>query len=134
MARPRKSPSEGEIDILRVLWEHGPSTVRQVHERRGGKVGYTTTLKALQTMFAKGLVRRDTSGRAHVYRAHQPEKTTLRRLTRDLYRRAFGKSYEAWVLEALAVEDLPPETLQRIRKLLAEAEAKSAKKREPPGR
>ena len=71
----RRQPTPAELEILRVLWEHGPSTVREVHERSSSErpTGYTTVLKLLQIMTDKGLVRRDESARAHVYAAALPE-------------------------------------------------------------
>src|SRR5206468_6638814 len=87
--RSRTQPTNAELEILRVLWQRGPSTVRHVHESvdHGKPVGYTTVLKLLQIMVEKGLVRRDASARSHVYAAVASQGATQRRLVRDLVRR-----------------------------------------------
>lgn len=125
MAKRRlPKPTEAELAILRVLWERGPSTVREVHEEmsRSEPVRYTTTLKQLQVMFGKGLVERDESARAHVYRPALSEDGTLRRLARDLVQQAFGGSAEKLVMHALQAREVSAEELARIRQLLDELE------------
>ena len=91
---PPPRPTPGELEILRVLWERGPSTVREVQESLGAAraAGYTTVLKLLQIMADKGLVTRDETARAHVYAARAPETQTQRQLVRDPVDRAFGGS------------------------------------------
>ncbi|HEY7090733.1 MAG TPA: BlaI/MecI/CopY family transcriptional regulator [Tepidisphaeraceae bacterium] len=112
-------PTDGELNILRVLWARSePSTVRQVHEDLGSGVGYTTVLKLLQIMTAKGLVIRDESQRTHTYRARASEDQTQRRLVRDLITRAFGGSAQKLVLHALDAAKSSPRELAEIRKLL----------------
>lgn len=115
-------PTDGELAILRVLWERGPSTVRDVHEvlSRSRPTGYTTTLKLLQIMMEKGLVQRDESQRTHVYQARLTEGQTQRQLVKDLLERAFGGSARKLVLQALAAKKTSPEELSRIRQLLDE--------------
>ena len=115
-------PTDGELAILRVLWQRGPSTVRQVHEvlSRARPTGYTTSLKLLQIMTDKGLVRRDESRRTHVYQARLTEEQTQRQLVRDLLERAFGGSAQKLVMQALAAKKASPEELVQIRKLLDE--------------
>ncbi len=115
-------PTDGELAILRVLWERGPSTVRDVHEilSRSRPTGYTTTLKLLQIMMEKGLVQRDESQRTHVYQARLTEGQTQRQLVRDLLERAFGGSARKLVLQALAAKKTSPEELSQIRQLLDE--------------
>ena len=91
MTKPHlPQPTKAELDILRVLWRQGPTTVRSVHEALGGtaRVRYTTVLKILQNMNEKGLVRRDASRHAHVYRAAYNEELTRRQLVKDLLDRA----------------------------------------------
>ena len=97
-------PTDAELAILRVLWERGPSTVRQVHESmsRERPAAYTTALKMLQIMTEKGLVRRDESDRSHIYHARLTEEQTQRQLVRDLLDRAFGGSASKMVMQALA--------------------------------
>lgn len=118
---PPPTPTPAELAILRALWAHGPSTVRAVHTAlsSGRDVGYTTTLKMLQVMTAKGLTVREERGSQHLYRAKQPESQTQRRLVRDLLDRAFGGSTAQLVLQALAARKATPEELQEIRRLLA---------------
>jgi len=122
-ARVRR-PTDAELGILRVLWQRGPSTVREVQAilNRGRATGYTTVLKLLQIMTEKGLVVRDERARAHLYEARQPEEETQRRLVGDLLDRAFGGSAEKLVLQALSGRAASPEELSRIRKLLDELE------------
>jgi BlaI family penicillinase repressor len=121
-SRPR--PTDGELAILRVLWERGASTVRQVHETLEARrpAGYTTVLKLLQIMTEKGLVRRDESERAHVYEARVPREETERQLVGDLLERAFSGSASALVMRALSSKKTSPEELARIRRLLDEME------------
>ena len=113
-------PTDAELAILRVLWEQGPSTVRDVHERLGAErgVGYTTVLKLLQIMTVKGLVVRDESQRTHTYRTRASEDQTQRKLVKDLIARAFGGSARKLVLHALDAAKSSPRELAEIRKLL----------------
>ena len=99
---PTPRPTEAELEILGVLWKHGPSTVRTVHESLAASrsVGYTTSLKLLQIMAEKGLVRRDETERAHVYAASAPAERTQRRLVADLLDRAFAGSAARLVQQA----------------------------------
>lgn len=111
-------PTDAELEILRVLWAHGPATVREVKERLEADQGYTTVLKHLQLMHEKGLVDRDESGRAHVYAAATAEADTQRRLVRDLLDRAFGGSAQQLVMRALSAEQVSDDELEQIRALL----------------
>jgi len=117
-------PTPGELEILRVLWDRGPSTVREVQEALGAErgAGYTTVLKLLQIMAEKDLVRRDESARAHVYAARVPETQTQRQLVRDLVDRAFGGSAAQLVVQALSGRRASAEEIERIRRLLDEIE------------
>jgi predicted transcriptional regulator len=119
-------PTEAELAILRVLWDRGPSTVRDVQQaledERG--TGYTTALKLLQIMTEKGLVRRDDRQRTHVYEAVLPAEVTQRQLVRDLLDRAFGGSARQLVMQALSAERASKADLAEIRKLLDALEKK----------
>jgi BlaI family transcriptional regulator, penicillinase repressor len=117
-APPRPTPAE--LEILRVLWKHGPSTVRDVLEclEEQRPTGYTTALKLLQIMTDKGLVQRDETARAHVYAARLPEDATQQQLVRDLVDRAFGGSASKLVMHALSARKTPRAELARIRELL----------------
>ena len=120
MGRALPRPTDSELAILRILWERGPSTVRQVHEAQAGTrdTGYTTTLKLMQIMADKGLVKRDESARTHVYAPLASEQQTQRQLLKDLVDRAFGGSAAALVLQALNADGASPAELQQIRKLI----------------
>jgi predicted transcriptional regulator len=111
-------PTDAELQILQSLWTHGPSTVRQVHERLGLPTGYTTVLKLLQIMAEKGLVTRDVSTRTHVYAAAQPAQRTQRQLLQNLLDKAFAGSAASLVLQALAARRASPQELRQIRALL----------------
>jgi predicted transcriptional regulator len=113
-------PTDAELAILRVLWERGPSTVRQVHDvlLRERPTAYTTALKLLQIMTEKGLVRRDETDRTHIYQARLSEEQTQRQLVRDLLDRAFGGSSTKLVLQALATHRATAEELMEIRRLI----------------
>jgi BlaI family penicillinase repressor len=113
-------PTDAELAILRVLWDLGPCTVRQVHEvlSRERPGGYTTSLKLLQIMTDKGLVSRDERDRSHIYQAKLTEEQTQRQLVRDLLDRAFGGSATKLVMQALAARRASAEELSEIRRLI----------------
>lgn len=120
-------PTDAELQILNVLWQRGPSTVRDVADTlaKTRRTGYTTVLKLLQIMTEKGLVRRDETARAHVYEACCGEEQTQRRLVGDLLERAFGGSAQKLVMQALAARKASARDLQEIRKVLDEFERDS---------
>ena len=112
-------PTEAELQILRVLWERGPSTVRQVHEALAAReTGYTTTLKLMQIMADKGLVTRDESSRTHIYAPLASQESTQRQLVTDLVTRAFGGSAAELVLRALSSHTASDDELAEIQKLI----------------
>ena len=121
-ATPR--PTDSELAILRVLWQRGPSTVREVHDELNqvSETGYTTVLKLLQIMTEKGLVVRDEAQRAHVYATRQSEQRTQRQLLGDLVDRAFGGSPARLVMQALSGTKASPEELNEIRELIRKME------------
>ena len=118
MKTPR--PTDAELAILRVLWDRGPSTVRQVHDilMRERPTAYTTALKLLQIMTEKGLVSRDEADRTHIYHPRLSQEQTQRQLIRDLVDRAFGGSSSQLVLQALSAKRASAEELVEIRRLL----------------
>ena len=125
MPRPVSNrPTDAELAILRVLWERGASTVRDVHKAlgRAGAPGYTSVLKIMQIMHEKKLVTRDEQQRSHVYRAAVPREQTQRQIVGDLLERVFGGSARALVLQALSAKRAGPEELAQIRKMLDEFE------------
>lgn len=113
-------PTPTEVEILGVLWEHGPSTVRDVHQRLGAQrgIGYTGVLKLLQNMFAKGLVARNQDAHAHIYEAIEPA-LIKRQLLGDLMRKVFAGSASQLVLHLLEGDAASPEDIEEIRKMLA---------------
>jgi BlaI family penicillinase repressor len=114
-------PTEGELELLSILWEHGEATVREVfvavNERRA--VVYTGVQKLMQIMLDKGLVTRDVSERAHVYRAAVAREETEQRFMRELSNRFFAGSAGRLALRALEMEQASEAELGEIRKLLA---------------
>ena len=118
-------PTEAELEMLRVLWERGPLTVREIHEAlEENPTGYTTTLKILQKMTDKGLVRRDESNRSHVYQPVAKAGDTQRQLVRDFVHKAFGGSPAQLVMHALSEKKATPAELSEIRRLLDTLEAR----------
>jgi predicted transcriptional regulator len=117
-------PTDAELEILRVLWLRGPSTVREVYEalNKIRPAGYTTVLKFMQIMTDKGLLRRNEDQRAHVYEASVPQAQTQRMLVGELLDKAFGGSAANLVMQALATKAASPEELRMIRHLLDEYE------------
>jgi len=118
-------PTKTELNILRILWREGASTVRDVHEalNREEPSGYTTALKMLQVMNQKGLVHRDTSQRAHVYSAAVSKKETQTSFLSDMVNRLFDGSTSQLVMQALGnTPKADQEQLARIEALLSEME------------
>jgi predicted transcriptional regulator len=120
MKTPPPRPTEGELAILNVLWDHGPLSVREIQRVQDQEkpTGYTTALKLLQIMTAKQLVDRDDTSRPQIYRARQTRAQTQRQLLRDLARRAFGGSVKTLVLQALATKQTSDADLRTIETLL----------------
>jgi BlaI family penicillinase repressor len=122
MRRSSNRPTDGELEILRALWDHGPSTVREIHDilNQPKPTGYTTVLKLTQIMAEKALVRRNEvqNQRAHVYEASVPKEQTQRQLVGDLVGRAFDGSASELVMQALSAQRATPQELEEIRKLL----------------
>jgi predicted transcriptional regulator len=120
MASNQRRPTEGELGILRVLWEGGPRSVRDIQKilNEARPTGYTTVLKLLQIMTEKGLVERDETCRPQIYQARYSQEQTQRQLVRDLLDRAFGGSVRTMVLQALATRKSSAEELEAMEKLL----------------
>ena len=117
-------PTDAELEILTVLWSRGPSTVREIHEIVAHRkpTQYTTVLKLIQIMTAKGLVRRDEKQRAHICEATQPREWTQRQLAGDLLQRAFDGSARSLMMGALSACKASKTELAEMRKLLDEYE------------
>ena len=120
MKTERPRPTESELSILRILWEHGPLSVRAVLTKLNEEkpTGYTTVLKMMQIMTDKGLVERDESCRPQIYRPADPQAKTQRQLLRHMLDRVFGGSTRAMVLQALSEKKTSPQDLKEIEKLL----------------
>jgi BlaI family transcriptional regulator, penicillinase repressor len=126
MASKPPRPTEAELNILQVLWQSGPRSVRAIQQmlNKTKPTGYTTVLKMLQIMTEKGLVDRDETVRPQIYRARYSQENTQRRMLGDLVQRAFGGSVKALVLQALATKKSSPEELEAIEKLLDRMEGR----------
>ena len=113
-------PTKLELSILKVLWDRGPRSVREIQNilNEAKPTGYTTVLKMLQIMTEKGLVERDESVRPQIYRAKYSQEKTQRQLLTDLLQRAYGGSVKALVMHALGTKKSTAEELKAIEKLL----------------
>ena len=127
MPRPPASiPTDVELGILSVLWQKGPSTVRQVHDvlKHDRNTGYSTTLKMIQVMTDKGLVIKDDTQRPQVYRPARPQEQTQLQLVDDLIQRGFGGSAAKLVLRAVSAKRISAGEMAEIKSLLAQARGK----------
>jgi BlaI family transcriptional regulator, penicillinase repressor len=124
---PLQKPTASELEILRVLWQRGPSTVREVHQSLSERksLGYTTVLKLLQIMTVKGTVRRNEEQRAHVYEACQPATETKRQLVGDVLQRVFAGSASELMIHALDGRRTSKKELEELRRLLDEYEGRT---------
>ena len=123
-----RKPTNAEIKILRVIWEHGTLSVRQVYDflSQREKIGHTTVLKIMQIMTEKGLLARDTTVRPQIFRAAQPQRQTQKLMLRDLLDRAFGGSPGDLALQALSIRKSTPRELREIRDLLDKLEEENS--------
>lgn len=117
-------PTDAEIEILHVLWQLEPATVRQVHEHltQTKQAQYTTTLKQLQVMTEKGLVVRDESERSHVYRAAVARNQVQRQMTTHLLDRVFGGSARSMLMEALGAKKVSKKEIAELRQMIDDFE------------
>jgi len=113
-------PTESELEILQVLWQKSSATVRDVHEElsKHKDVGYTTTLKLMQIMHEKGIVKRDDSVRTHVYQSAVNKENTQKHLLNKMIDNLFGGSTTQLVLQALGENKATPEEIEKIQSLL----------------
>ena len=113
-------PTESELEILQVLWKKSSATVRDVHEElsKHKDVGYTTTLKLMQIMHEKGIVKRDDSVRTHVYQSAVNKENTQKHLLNKMIDNLFGGSTTQLVLQALGENKATPEEIEKIQSLL----------------
>ncbi|MEC5146186.1 BlaI/MecI/CopY family transcriptional regulator [Chitinophaga sp. 212800010-3] len=124
-------PTESELEILSVLWEKGPSTVREVHDilSQTKDAGYTTTLKLMQIMHDKALLHRDTSSKTHVYTAAVSQQKTQQQLLDKMIDTVFGGSASQLVMQALGHHQSTDEELQQIRQYLSAIEKQQKENR-----
>ena len=115
-------PTESELEILQVLWKKGNATVREVHEELSvyKESGYTTTLKLMQIMFEKGLVKRDDSSKTHIYRPNVSKEKTQQQMLGKMVDALFGGSASQLVMQALGSAQPSKEELEQMQKLLNE--------------
>ena len=125
-ATAQNNPTPSELEILQVLWSRGPSTVREVHDALGRtkQIGYTSVLKLMQIMTAKGLVTRTENQRAHVYEAGEPAEKTKQQFATDMLQRVFQGSASELMMHALAGRRSSKEELKELRRMLDEFERK----------
>jgi predicted transcriptional regulator len=125
MARPPASqPTDVELQILQVLWDHGASTVRFIHDwlSETRETTYATTVKMLVIMFEKGLVTRDDSVRPQLYRAAATRKSTQKQMLNEFIQKVYDGSAASIVLQALSSKKASKEDMTKIRELLDELE------------
>jgi len=124
MIKKRNKPTEAELDILAILWDQGPSSVRIVNEElnKTRRVGYTTTLKQLQIMHEKGMVSRETDGRTHIYKAAHDREETQKQLLDRLLVAAFGGSASKLVMQVLGNHNSSQKELDEIKALIKKIE------------
>lgn len=117
-------PTEAELEILSILWNHGASTVREVNDQLSKKrnVGYTTTLKMMQLMTEKGLLDRSLVGRTHIYSVLLREEDVQNRLMNRLLETAFGGSAKKLILQALGNHRASSEELIEIKEMIKKME------------
>jgi predicted transcriptional regulator len=122
MPRQKIKPTESELEILQVIWNQGPSSVREINDElnKSRETGYTTTLKLLQIMTGKGLVTRMKDGRNHIYSAAVEQNAAQQQLLDKLLMGVFGGSAKRLVMEALGNHNTTPEELEEIRKYIDE--------------
>jgi BlaI family penicillinase repressor len=124
---PRKAssqPTEVELQILRILWEEGPSTAREIHNHltESRETNYSTTVKMLSVMLDKDLVKRDETVRPQVFQPTATRNKTQRSMLTDLVQKAYDGSVGSLVMQALSSQKSSPEELAEIRRLLNELE------------
>ncbi|MBW8016748.1 MAG: BlaI/MecI/CopY family transcriptional regulator [Planctomycetes bacterium] len=119
-------PTDGELEVLRFLWDNGPSTVKQVHQAINitKSVGYTTTLKVMQKMLVKGLLARDASEFRHIYTASLPEEKTQKQLLANFLDKAFSGSTEKLLMQLLSTSKLSTKEKAIVKKMFNEDERK----------
>lgn len=126
-------PTSAELEILRVIWQRGPSTVREVYKtlEQEREIGYSTVLKFMQIMTDKGSLLRDESVRPQIYRTARPQRHIQQGIVRDLVSRAFGGSSASLAMHALSDRKASPDERRQIRELLDAMDDNPKKERKP---
>ena len=117
-------PTARELEALKVLWESGRATVREIYQAlrpEGEELAYTTVLSLLQTMEQKGLVGRELVGKAHVYFARVRRDSTFRKLAGSFLDRVFDGAVDQYLVRALESRRPSVEELEELEKMIAEA-------------
>ena len=124
MLKRKNKPTEAELDILTILWEQGPCSVRYVNDKLNmtRRVGYTTTLKQLQIMHEKGMVSRTSDGRTHIYEAVRDKEETQKQLLDRILHTAFGGSASKLVMQVLGSHTSSSKELEEIKQLIKKLE------------
>ena len=124
--KKNEHPTDGELEILQVLWERDACTVRQVNEQlsKRREVGYTTTLKIMQIMLEKGLLTRDSSARTHIYKAAVSEQSTQKKLLNQFLNATFKGAAMKMVMQALGDHEASEDELDEIKALIKQKEKK----------
>ncbi len=123
----KKAPTSAELEILNILWKKEPLTVKDIHELIciSKDVGYTTTLKIMQKMTTKGLLRREPNGKSHLYYSNYEKNETRGRLLDKFVESAFGGSASSLVMQLLGNQKTSKEELEEIKKIITQMENKS---------
>ena len=126
----KPQPTDGELEILQLIWKHGPMTVRQIHEllSEEKKTGYTTTLKMMQIMTEKGFLGRKEQGRGHIYHSEVSEKKTTQSRLDSFLEATFGGSASRLVMQLLGSKNTSEEDLRKIREVIDQYENQKNKK------
>lgn len=127
MESTEKTPTSAELEILNLLWEKHPQTVKDIHEKLMDKkdVGYTTTLKIMQNMFEKGILKRELNGKSHLYYPILKQEETQGRLLNTFLETAFGGSASNLVMQLLGNKKASKEELDKIKALIDQIEKKN---------
>jgi len=127
MKEHKSVPTDSELEILQLLWQHGPQPVRAINDMINEKreVGYTTTLKIMQIMSEKGMLTRDTSARTHIYQADKQQEETTSTLLSKIIRTAYNGSASKLIMQALGNHKASDDELKEIKSLIQEIENKN---------
>lgn len=128
----QSKPTDSELEILQLLWQHGPLSVRAVNEMLNAQqgsddIGYTTTLKIMQIMYDKGLLKRNTDQRSHIYEAIVKENETKKNLLKEFVHTTYRGSASALILQALGHHTASNEELKKIKDFIKDLEEKNKK-------